>query len=296
MKTLLGVLVGVILAVVIILGGTHYQNNDKPKNTGSLFIGITDASADINNVNDIDMSVSKVEVHSATKGWVTVSSRSKDYKLLSLKASGKTEFYAKENIESGTYDRARVTLGNTIVKTKTKGDVKAVLLSSQVVMNITTKIKNGEDSHIKLDFLADKSLHTTTDGQYVFAPVIKAEARSNAKVDVKSNNEVVILGGNVDSRVEVGVDIDGSSKSNFKLNTEATLKVESSLGGGLKFILGGKSYSSDDQEVKETESNNSLLENNTDLKTTLNSSTSSQGNTNSLKVDTSLKGKINLGN
>ena len=296
MKTLTGVLVGVILAVIIILGVVQYQNNDKSKNTGALFIGITDASADINNVNNIDMSVIKVEVHSATKGWMTVSSDSKKYKLLSLKASGKTEFYAKENIEPGTYDRARVTLGDTVVQTKTRGDVKAVLLSSQIVMNINTKIKNGEDSHIKLDFLADKSLHTTTDGQYVFAPVIKAEARSNAKVDIKSNNEVIISGGNIDSSVEVGVDIDGSSKSNFKLNTEKALKVESSLGGHLKFILDGKSYSSDNQGAEEPKSNNSLLENDTDLNATLNSSTSAQENRGSLKIDTSLKDKIKLGN
>jgi len=292
MKSLTGVIVGVILVVVVILGVLKYQENNESKNSGGLFIGITDASADISNVNDIDMSVRKVEVHSTTKGWVDVASNSKNYQLLSLKASGKTEFYGKTNVESGSYDKVRVTLGDTVVKTKSKGNIKAILPSNQVVMNVNTKVRNDQDSHIELDFLADKSLHSTTDGQYVFAPVIKTETRSNAKIEVKSDNEVVVSGGDVDSRVQVGVDLDGSSKSNFELNTNSNFKIESSVNGALKFMLGGKAYSSDNTEVRESESSDASLKN--DIK--LNSSSDNNSNSGATKIDGSLKTDVIIGN
>ncbi len=288
MKFLIGVILGVFLVFVAISG---IKNNDNTEKTGSLYIGLTDYTADINNVNDINMSVNKVEVYSNTKGWITLSSERKNYNLLELKASGKVEFYTNKNIEAGSYERVRVSLGDTIVKTKTKGDIKAVLPSNQIVMNTRININSNSDSYVKLDFLADKSLHMTADAKYVFAPVVKMETRSNTKVEVKSNKEIIVLGGKIDSNIEVGVDLDGSSKSNFNLKTDNTLKIESSIDGALKFMLGGQTMSSNNLDIRDSESSNNSINVNTSSE-----NSSSAESSSSIKIEGSLDNKIKLGN
>jgi hypothetical protein len=257
MKSSTGVIVGVVLAAVIILGVVEYQKNLKNADSGSLYIGVTDATADINGVTDVDMSVKKVEVYSATKGWTTVSTSSQKYSLLALKASGQTQLHAKGKVNAGSYDKVRVTLGDTTVRTKAKGDMKATLPSSHVVIDGTVKVEEGKSTYVKLDFLADKSLHVTSDGQYVFAPVVKAESRSNASVAVSGDNNVTATGGTVDATATAGMDLEGKSRMNFQLITGQSLKIESSSGNEVKFMLGGKVYTAIDSDTTGTEASSS---------------------------------------
>lgn len=244
-----GVIIGVIIVIGVIAGFLQYQRSQKPDNAGSLYIGITDATADISDVNEVNMSVNKVELYSATKGWVNVASNSKSYKLLSLNESGKTELYAKADVSAGTYDKVRVTLGDVVVNTKSKGDVKAVLPSSKVVVGGKVVVKKGANTNVKLDVLADQSLHTTLAGEYVFASVIKAESRSNADVALDKDNSVKATGGEIDSSVSVGVDLSGNSREDFKLKTGSSLKIESSDEGKPRFYLGGEMYEEKDTDI-----------------------------------------------
>jgi hypothetical protein len=248
-----GVIIGVLLVIVVIFGIVSYQKNHNASN-GSLYVGVTDASADIKNVSDINMNVKKVEIHNKATGWMTVSSETKKYSLLTLKSSGKTEMYAKnDSIESGTYDKVRVTLGDTDIMTKNNGSIKATMPSSTIVMNENIKVAKGENTHLKFDFLADKSLHTTSDGKYVFAPVVAAESRSNATVDLAADNTLNVSGGNVDSSINVGMDLDGSSKADFQVNGTGSLQIGSVKGTMTTFMLGGKSFTSDSSKVEEDE-------------------------------------------
>jgi hypothetical protein len=246
MKTATGVIIGAVIVVIVILGVLSYQKNQKPDNAGSLYIGVTDATATMDDVTDVSLSVKKVEVYSTAKGWMTVSSNDKLYKLFALNASGKTELYAKTDVSAGTYDKVRVTLGDAVVSTKSKGDVKATLPSSYVVIDTSVKVKEGKNTHLKLDVLADKSLHATVDGGFVFAPVVKSESRSDADVTVDSSNVVSVSGGTVDASANVGVDIDGTSKADFELLTDTSLQVQSSVGGSVKFLMSGKTYEKND--------------------------------------------------
>ncbi len=271
-KNLTGIIVGAVIVITIVGGIFWYQNEkalqNSDKSGGSLYIGITDATADINNVSEVNMEVEKVEIHSATQGWTTVSSNSKSYNLLTLHAEGKTELYAKEKVVAGAYDRVRVTLGDTVVKTKTKGDIKAYSPSNQVVMNMAVNVKSEGDTHLKIDFLADKSLHSTSDGKYVFAPVVKAESHSGAEVLVDSDsNAIESAGGSVDSAVEVGVDIDGTTRSNFMLTTSSDLKVDGSVLGSVKFMLGGKTYTESDAVQEESVSGSATTNTNSNVNT-----------------------------
>ena len=142
-------------------------------------------------------------------------------------------------------------MGNSVVHTKTKGDVKAVIPGSQVVINTRLKINNGADSHFKIDFMADKSLHATSDGKFVFAPVVQVESRSNAQINVGSDDMVQVSGGTVDTNTTIGVDLSGSSRVNYQLQTDSSLKINSETNSQTTFILQGKNFTADtsiDQE------------------------------------------------
>jgi hypothetical protein len=293
---LTGVIIGALLVVVIIIGVLHYQKvNNKPEHSGSLYVGITDASADISNINDIDMSVKKVEIHDAQKGWVTLGSDTRTYQLLSLKSTGAVKFYTREDVEAGSYDKVRVTLGDTTVHTKSNGDMKAAMPSSQIVFDTHVTVAENESSSLKLDFLADKSLHAATDNKYVFAPVVRSEARSKAEVKVASDDTVTVNGGSVDTLATVGMDLDGSSKSNFELATDNTLQIGAQSGNNLTFTLGGKSYTSDNSKVWEDQGDkintnglNINLNADGSAKTQTDTSTTNSGS------NTSTNGSLNL--
>ncbi len=250
-----GVVVGALVVVAVILGVVHYQKNNSQgvnSNNAGLYVGVTDATADIDNVDSVDMSIKKVEVWSASKGWVTVSDDDKTFSLLDLHATGRTELYTKNtDLDSGAYSKVRVTLGDTMVHTKTNGDVKATTPSHQVVMNSVINLKSGANANLKLDFLADKSLHKAASGAYVFAPVVNAESQSNADVTVSEDDTLTSTGGTVDSSATVGMDLSGVSRSNFVLDTDSSLKIGTSNGNQRNFMLGGKNFMSDDSQDHE---------------------------------------------
>ena len=266
MKMTTGVIIGAVVVAGIIIGVLEYQKNQKPNNAGNLYIGITDLTANIAFVDDVDFSIKKVEVYSATGGWVEVASEEKSYKLLALNASGNTELYAKAYVEEGTYNKVRMTLGDVIVKTKSNGDVKASVPSSQVTIDTKVVVKEKMNTSVELDILADKSLHSTLNGDYVFATVVKAESISNTNVSVGEDNVVVVSGGEVDSSTTVGVDLRGVSKTDFILKTGSSLQIDSSDTSKVKFILGGELYEeaevSDDSSlnIKNSAKEDSFLE------------------------------------
>lgn len=256
MKKNTGIIVGAIVLIVILIGVFAYNNGKKPANAGTLYIGITDATADIKDVNDIALSVKAVEVKSGEGAWVKVASDEKVYQLLALDASGKTELYAKAYVSAGTYDKVRVTLGDVVVKTKSKGDIKANLPSKQVIIDSNIVVKEKANTSVKLDILADQSLHTTNKGEYVFASVIKTEARSEASVSVSGESAVDSSGGTLDQDATFGVDLSGKARKDFILKTGQSLEMETSSDGSLKFLLGGEVY--EDSNKYDDDSEDSL--------------------------------------
>ena len=268
MKNALLTIVVVVLIAIIAAGiitvmkdsngsSESYDNNEV---RGELYFTVTDDTADIQSVNEISLQIKKIEIHNETRGWVTASSGSKSYDLLSLKANGQTKIYSAGRVMAGTYDRARITLGNVIVDHKTKGKVEAVLPSNEIVFNTKINVKANSSSNVTLDFLADKSLHSSAEGKYVFAAVVNAESRSDTNVEVKSNDEVIVSGGSIDSKVSVGVDLTGQTKINFQLDSSAGLKVEESLLGGVKFMLGGQTYMKVGAEATSTNDESNIIE------------------------------------
>lgn len=310
MKSVTGIILGVLAVILVIVGVLTYKNNDQTEDQalnsagGSLYVGVTDATADIKNVNDIDLEVKKVEVQNSNGTWTTVSSDTKTYSLLALKANGKTEFYAKKDeLAAGTYQKVRVTFGDATVRTKTEGNVKASMPSRQVVFNTNLKVNGGQNSHLKLDIFADKSLHMAKNNKYVFAVAAQAEARSNANVMVENGNEVMVSGGVVDRTSNFGMDLSGGTRADFTLSTDNTLQVDSPVGSTLNFMLGGKTYQSDNARVQENQWNTagtSQLNANGTVNTSTDVNSSSSGSNSNTNVqggvNIDLDGGVKLGN
>ncbi|MFZ2149594.1 MAG: DUF4382 domain-containing protein [Minisyncoccia bacterium] len=240
------VALGVILGIVVVIAGVIFmmsrpidtaENNnfnsgsEQSENIevgGRAVFSVTDAAADMGAVSEINMQITSVEVYNATSGWTTVSTTPRVFNLLDLKARNESELLADADLQSGTYDQIRLMVNSVAVKTKAGAIKIAKLPSNQLLINSNLVVTADKTSSINFDFLADKSLHTTSKGEYVFAPVVKTETRSSSEVTITASGVVNINGGNVDDMKTVGMDIDGSMKTNFQLKSGQKLNINSS--------------------------------------------------------------------
>lgn len=202
------------------------QQSQKVDAEGRVIFSVTDAAANMGTISEINMKVNSVDMHSSTEGWVTVSTTPKTYSLLMLNAQNKSELLADINAKAGTYDQVRLIVDSVSVKTKAGVTSIAKLPSGELKINTKIVINADETSSVNFDFLADKSLHVTGNGSYIFAPVVKTETRSSGEVSVDSYSVVKINGGTVDDSNTVGMDIDGSVKINFLINAKQKLNVD----------------------------------------------------------------------
>ena len=235
--------IGIIIVVIVIIGGLYLLTSRAPKvsDTGSdvgeqsqnassegrVIFSVTDAAADMSAISEINMTVRSVDIHSEASGWATVSTTPQDYNLLALNASGESEILADVTANAGTYDQVRLNVDSIKVTTKAGATKEAKLPSSELKINTRLVVNANATSSINFDFLADKSLHVTGNGQYIFSPVVKTETKSNAEVNVNVDGTVVIAGGQVDDTNTVGMDIDGSVKVNFELKANQKLNIDS---------------------------------------------------------------------
>jgi hypothetical protein len=230
--------IGWIVVAVVILGLGYWvysatgsnktpdeDNAGSIKTKGSVIVSFTDAAMDIQNVNDVSMKVSKVELYSATQGWVLVSNNQANYNLLDLNAKGHTVIYGTGEITADSYSKTRVTLDSVTVMTRNDGNKVASMPSK--ILNIDAKVNVFADSEtsLKFDVLADKSLHATANNQYVFAPVVKVESRSRAEVTSTVDGLITVNGGTLDTNSTFGMNLDGSVQSGFELKSDVKLDV-----------------------------------------------------------------------
>jgi hypothetical protein len=232
---------GWIIGLLLIIGIGYYiysvsysspavstTNEPQTEQKGMVAVSFSDATTVIKNVNEVTLAVDKVELYNSTKGWVTVSSDSKTYKLLELNKKGEKQIYATAEVPADTYSRARVTLGDVTVHTSNKGDKTATVPSHTIDTSLSIVVNPDQTSSLNLDVLADKSVHTTAKGEYVFTPVVSIDGRSNATVTTADTGVVTQTGGTVDTNATVGMDVDGSVKNDFQINSNAKLDVDAS--------------------------------------------------------------------
>ncbi len=226
----------VVIVVIVLLGaGAIYLYNQQPSSpsqnsanstttgtTGNLVFGIKDAAASMGNITSVMITVDKIELHNETQGWVTVSSDTKSFDLLALKASGATSLLAQSSVTAGTYDQMRLEVTNVMV-TQNGTTSEAKLPSGELKIVGTIVVNADKTSTAVVDFMTDKSLHITGNGKFIFAPVINIQTQSNTDATVDSNNQVHVTVGHVDNNTSEGMDVTGEMKANFMLDPNTKL-------------------------------------------------------------------------
>lgn len=232
------IIVLVIIAVVVYFAVSN--NGASASNSGRVVFAITDAAANMGSVSSVQVTVDKVEAHSASSGWVTLSSDSKTYDLLQLKQSGQLAVLADTNVEQGSYDQVRLDVSKVVV-VDSSGSHEAKLPSSELKIMTNMDVNANSTATATFDFIADESLHVTGNGKYILAPVVDVETRENANVTQKSNARVEVNGGSVVSHEKVGMDINGNVGVGLKINSGAALDLNNN---GVIVILGGSNSNS----------------------------------------------------
>lgn len=220
------IILGVALVVVIILIGawalnqqTSLQNKTtayNPKTQGKVVFGITDATADITGVSSVFVTINNIQIHSAVNGWKDISSETKQYDLLALKNSGTVSLLANANVDVGTYDQVKLAVSKVVV-VRNGVSTEAKLPSGELKIIGNIVVSADKTSSIVFDVLADKSLHLTGSGKFIFAPVLTIKKQTDADIEVTSNNQVNIKNGQQEDDEHVGMDEKGEVKDNFEL-------------------------------------------------------------------------------
>ncbi len=190
---------------------------------GRVVFAITDAAASLDDIESILITINEVRVNSEATGWVTVSDAAKQFDLLRLKESGTLAFLAEGSVPAGAYGQIRLAVGKILVISKGK-TVQAKLPSDDLKVVGALTVEKGKTSSVTFDFLADQSLHTTGSGTYIFSPVIKVEARTNADVNTSLGN-VSIESGTVTADLTVGMTEGGETREGFRLDSDANLEI-----------------------------------------------------------------------
>jgi len=226
---------GLVIVILAILGVGAYvimqnQNtnssseNYNPQKKGYIIFGIKDEADSMGSISSVALTVNKIEMHSQTQGWVTVSSATNQYDLLALKASGATDLLASANVNAGTYDQIRLMV-NKVVVIQDGVEYNAKLPSGELKLVGNTVVNADTTSTAVFDFMADKSLHVTGDGKFIFTPVINLQTQSNADATVDSNGQVQVKNGHIDSNVNEGMDINGEMKVDFELDANTKIDI-----------------------------------------------------------------------
>ncbi len=192
---------------------------------GKIVVGITDAAANMSAVEKIKVTVDKVMVQGSGGGWVAVSSEPKTFDLLELRDEGATELYAEAEIPEGDYNQIRLDISSVVV-TDSSGEHDAMLPSGELKVIGDLSVKEGETSTATFDFIADESLHTTGNGTYVLAPVVKVETRDDATVEEEAGARIKVKGGKIKTNVTVGMDASGNVGVGLRIPASAAVSIE----------------------------------------------------------------------
>jgi hypothetical protein len=221
--------------------------------TGRVVVAITDAAVGLETISKINMTIDEVSLRNASGTFTTVSSNDTQFDLLALKNSGQLALAADATIPAGVYNQVRVVIKDVQVVKKAGGTITAKLPSGEFKYNTNMTVQGGSTNTISLDFLADASLHLAGNGTYIFAPVVHTEHRTDATVTAASSSttatsssiqlggRLTISGGSVSASATQGMDVDGTVKQNFKIDSGAKVDIQN---GVIKVTLPSSSQNS----------------------------------------------------
>jgi len=249
MKLIKNIMVLVFMVTLLLLAVScvpPQQMEETPvmgEEEGRVVFSITDAAANMSAVTSVMVTVDSVRVHSATEGWLTVSSEPQTFDLLKLKAEGSQELLADVTLKEGTYQQLRLDISKVVV-VDADGEHEAKLPSGELKIVGDLEVKANSTSTATFDFIADESLHITGNGEYILAPVVQLETKTDAEVEVKADQKVEVKAGKTKASVKVGMDAEG----NVGVGIGIPAKAKVSIAQGKVKVEGGLALGKEKQE------------------------------------------------
>jgi hypothetical protein len=219
--TILPVVISVMMLALTACGNSSSPSKSSTQNT---VFTVSDASANMRAVSEVEITIDQVRVRSTAEAWITVSNQTKTFELIEL--NGSAQLLAETNLSAGTYDRVELDISKVVVVDNT-GEHEAKLPSNKLQIACTLNITANNTSATEFDFLANESLHVTGNGRYILAPVIHLETRSGAIAEISSDSNVKINGGTTTANIEVGMDINGDIGVGLNISPDAVLDISS---------------------------------------------------------------------
>ncbi len=219
-----------VATIVLVFGCTTTNNED----SGRVVFAITEAAANMGSVSEVNITVDSIHVQNSNGAWLAVSTESRTYELLKLKAENKTVLFADTNLPSGEYNKVRLSVSNVII-VDDGGSHQAKMPSGKIDIHSMLRVDTNGISTVTFDFIADESLHVTGQGKYIMAPVIHVETRSNTNVIVsgeeESDSRVIITGGQITTDKRVGMDLRGNIGVGVRIPTNIDITIETDFFG-----------------------------------------------------------------
>ncbi len=193
--------------------------------TGRVIFAITDAAVNTADIKSVFITISELKVHSPTQGWLAIPVGSKKLDLLELRRSAYLSLLTESNLTKETYDQIWLTVKEVTVVKFDGATSAAKLPSGAIKFPLQMKVNAGDTSAVTLDFDVDKSLHTTTNGSYVFLPFIKMSSQASTIVQIRSNGQVLMSSGVDYISREVGMDKNGDAKEGFSFRQTTQIEL-----------------------------------------------------------------------
>ena len=200
-------------------GGTAEEED-----TGTVVLAISDAAADMGQVTAMEMTISQIRIRAEGGEWTTVSDETQTFDLLQLREMATAQLMLQTQLQTRNYDMVELNCSRFKV-TNGSGTHDCLMINSRLQMECMLEVQANTMTTANFDFMADECLHETTDGQYVFAPVVAVQTRTQAEVQVRNNAEVDISGGTVRTNAQIGMNISGQMGQGLQIQTNAQLQI-----------------------------------------------------------------------
>ena len=159
------------LFVLTVLFGSFFvacssddDTNPANDNKGTVAVKITDAPFPIDFVAQANVGVAKIELKNQNGEYVTVFEGNASYNMVNL-TNGVTEDVTTNEVETGTYTEAKITLSNASVHLS-NGTVFDLTTDAQGSYNVTIdpplEVEDDEDSSVLLDLDLNHSFQFST--------------------------------------------------------------------------------------------------------------------------------------
>jgi len=163
------------ISIALLLSGCTSSDG-----TGNFQLYLTDQPIDIDNAEQILVTISKISVQKADEEvFLTVWSSTKEYDLLALR--GKEALILDTELEEGMYTQIRLVVVSGEIVFSDKDRSEMIVPSSEVKIPVMFIITGDNTTQITLDFEAEESIHVVSAGgseQYILRPVIRVESIS----------------------------------------------------------------------------------------------------------------------